>query len=486
MSSTKTSPLRATIWSFVERLSTEIMTFVIGVILARILTPDDYGIIGMTTIFIAISNVFIESGFSNALIRKVDRNEKDLSTAFYFNLGVGVFMYFLLFVSSSLIADIFHEALLVDLIRIVGLNVLFHSLCVVQNAILTAKLEIRLLTIVNLVSQIPSGIIAIYLAYNGFGVYALAVQTVLGSMIRTIMLWFCAKWRPHERFDKTAFHYLWNFGSKLLLSSLIGQIVGNIYSFLIGKYIGKSDLGYFSKGSSLSMHVSSITIGMVQKVGLPLLSQYQNDVDVLRRHFQTMMKLLVMIIAPLSAFFVYEANDIILFLWTDKWQETVPMFQLIVCCVVLGPMGAMSLSLMSAMNRTDIVLKIEILKKSVFLIVIFISFKYGIFGLLIGQIFNNVFAALVNMYPTKNLLRYSYMSQLADITKYVIYSYALGFPLWYMLSTNDYFSYLGNIILFAVSFFSCYCLFLRVINDELFLKYSGVFINGLKKKLLNR
>ncbi len=479
MESRPTSPIKATIWSFIERLSTETMTFVIGVILARLLSPTDYGIIGLTTIFIVVSNVFIESGFSNALIRKVDRSEKDLSTAFYFNFVVGVFLYGLLFLFSHKISEFFAEPLLTDLIKIVGLNVLFNSLCIVQNAILTAQLNIRLLTIINLSSQIPSGIVAIFLAYKGFGVYALAVQSVLSSAIRTFLLWSCAKWRPMEHFDKVSFQYLWGFGSKLLMSSLIGTLIGNLHSFLIGKYIGKSDLGYYSKGNTLSMHVSSITIGIVQKVGLPLLSQYQNNIDELRKHFQIMMKLLVLIIAPISAYFVYEAKDIVLFLWTEKWMDTVPMFQLIVCCVVLGPMGAMSLSLMSVMNRTDIVLKIEILKKTVFLIVIFYSFQYGIFGLLIGQIFNNVFAALVNMYPTKNLLRYSYMSQLIDVSKYVVLSYLIGLPLYYFISTKYL---LLNIILFAILYFSSYCVFLYFIKDKLFLKYSGMFVISMKNK----
>ena len=222
---------------------------------------------------------------------------------------------------------------------------------------------------------------------------------------------------------------------------------------------------------------------MVQKVGLPLLSQYQNDVELLKKQFQTMMNLLVLIIAPISAFFVYEAKDIVLFLWTDKWLDTVPMFQLIVCCVVLGPMGAMSLSLMSAMNRTDIILKIEVIKKTVFVIVIFYSFQYGIFGLLIGQIFNNIFAALVNMYPTKNLLKYSYVSQLIDVTRYIVFAYLVGLPWCYVVSTDFH---LLNILIFFILYFSTYCLLLRIIKDELFLKYSAIFINGCKHKLFGK
>lgn len=469
------SPFIATLWSLIEKFSSEIIGFIIGIVLARLLSPHDYGVVGLTVIFIAYSSVFIESGFTNALIRKTDRSDNDLSTAFFFNVFIGIVCYIFLFVFSPYIAIFFDEPVLETLIRVISINVFLNSLCIVQIAILSADLNIRLLTIINLCGQIPGGVIAIYLAYYGFGVYSLVIQQVSSLLIRTILLWIFAKWRPQKFvFDGESFKYLWNFGSKMLLSGLIGATFDQIHSVLIGKYIGKNELGYYSKGRGLSDHVTSINTGIVQKVVIPILARCQTNIDVLKANFREMMKLLTMFVSPIAAFCVYAARDIILFLWTDKWLQTVPMFQLIVCCIVLGPIGALSLSLLQVVNRTDIILKIEILKKTIFAIVILISFQFGIYALLIGQIFNNILAALVNMYPTKNILRYNYFEQLIDIFKYVLYSYFVGAISFLIPDTGSYFI---NIILIFVSIGILYPLFLWFLKDELFLQYAYKFKN---------
>ena len=212
------------IWSLFDRLGAQFVTFIIGIVLARLLTPADYGLVGIIAIFIAVSNVLIEGGFSNALIRKLDRTESDLSTAFYFNVVVGIFLYVLLFFLAPFIATYFEDPLLIPLLRIIGLNVFFNSLCIVQNAILTAELNIKLQTLISLCSQIPMGIIAIYLAYKGFGVYALAIQSVGYTFIKTILFWCFARWRPITGFSKDSFNYLLSFGSKLVGANLIGTV----------------------------------------------------------------------------------------------------------------------------------------------------------------------------------------------------------------------------------------------------------------------
>lgn len=316
--SKKNTPFLAVIWSLLERLSSQAVSFVIGVVLARLLTPNEYGIVGLTTIFISLSNTFVDAGFANGLIRKIDRTEKDLSTAFYFNIAIGIVAYGILWLCSPIIANFFNEPILIPLVKIIGLSVLLNSLCVVQSAILTANLNIRLQTIINLCGQIPAGLIAILLAYRGWGVYALALQTVLAAFIRTTLLWIFAKWRPHEKFSKESFSYLFGFGSKLLGANLIGTVFNEIYSVLIGKFFTKADLGYFSKANGLSNNFNSVASGIVQKVALPVLSRHQNDKVQLQENFREIMRLLVMIIAPLSAFLCFSGRDIIVFLWTDK------------------------------------------------------------------------------------------------------------------------------------------------------------------------
>ena len=462
------TPINAAIWSFLERFSSEIIAFVIGIVLARLLTPHDYGVVGITTIFIVFSNVIIESGFTNALIRKSNRTEDDLSTAFYFNVLVGVFCYVFLFFVAPWIANYFEEPALVLLIRIIAISLLLNSFCIVQTALFTASLNIRIQTIINISSQIPSGLIAIWMAYQNYGVYALAVQKVVSVLIKTILLWLLAKWYPKKKFSLDSLNYLWGFGSKILTATIIGTAFNQVYSVLIGKYIGKNELGFFSKGKSLSEHVSTINNGIILKIGVPVLSRSQENIYKLKDHFREIMKLLVMITAPLSALLFFEAHDLITILWTEKWIETAPIFQLLIIGMLIEPVGTLSLCLMQVVNRTDLILKLEIFKKSVFALVIFVSFQFGIWGLLIGMIFNNYFAALINLYPTKKILNYDYYSQLFDILKYIVISFAIGYFLGFIPLTNIL---LFNIVLFAILLFIIYVVILYLIKDTLFVKY---------------
>lgn len=395
------SGFTAAIWSFVERLSSQVVSFGIGIILARLLDPYDYGVIGLTAIFIALSNVFIDAGFANALIRNQHRTEKDLSTAFYFNVVIGVLVYSLLWTSTPLIANWFKEPLLIPLLKIVGLNVVLNSLCIVQTAILTAKLNIRLQTIINLSAQIPAGVIAVLMAYRGMGVYSLAMQTVLSSLIKVVLFWIFAKWFPKERFSKGAFLELWNFGSKLLGANLIGTLFNQIYTVIIGKYVGKKELGYFSKANGLCTNVDGVTSGIVQKVALPVLARYQGDEDELTKKFRTIMRLLVMMIAPMTAILCFSSDEIVILLWTEKWLYCSLLFKVLIVGIMFGPLGQMSLSLMQTVGKTSMILKLEMPKKVLYCIYIIIGFQYGVLGLAVAQVFINISGSLVNMWATK-------------------------------------------------------------------------------------
>lgn len=420
------SGFTAAIWSFVERLSSQVVSFGIGVVLARLLSPYDYGVVGLTAIFIALSNVFIDAGFANALIRNQHRTEKDLSTAFYFNVVIGVFAYTLLWIATPTIADWFKEPLLIPLLKIVGLNVVFNSLCIVQTAILTAKLNIRLQTIINLSAQIPAGVIAVLMAYRGMGVYALAMQTVLSSLIKVVLLWIFAKWFPKERFSRDSFLELWDFGSKLLGANLIGTLFSQIYSVIIGKYVGKKELGYFSKANGLCSNVDGVTSGIVQKVALPVLSRYQDDKEELTTKFRTIMRLLVMMIAPMTAILCFSSDEIIILLWTKKWLYCSLLFKVLIVGIMFGPLGQMSLSLMQTVGKTKMILKLEMPKKVLYCIYIIIGFQYGVLGLAVAQVFINISGSLVNMWATKKILPYSYWGQIKDIVGYMILAFGIG------------------------------------------------------------
>lgn len=461
------SGISAAIWSFLEKLSSQAVSFIIGIVLARLLTPYDYGVVGLTAIFIAISNVFIDSGFANALIQNQHRTEKDLSTAFYFNVVVGLVCYAILWLATPFISSWFNEPLLIPLLKIVGLNVVLNSLCIVQTALLTAKLNIRLQTIINLSAQVPAGIIAIVLAYRGMGVYALALQTVISSFIKVGLLWFFAKWVPKEKFCKDSFNALWGFGSKLLGANLIGTLFNQIYSIIIGKFIGKKELGYFSKANGLCSNVDGVTSGIVQRVALPVLAKYQDNELLLTGKFREIMRLLVMLIAPLTAFLCFASDDIIVLLWTEKWLYCSLLFKILIVGIMLGPVGQMSLSLMQALGRTGMVLKLEFPKKLVYCIYLAIGFQYGVLGLAIAQVFINITGALINVWATRKLLPYSYMKQLKDIAIYILIAFGIGWCIsWFAIFD----SLVANIVILLVLMFTLYSLVLFVIKDDIFIK----------------
>lgn len=460
--------ISAAIWSFLEKLSSQAVSFVLGIVLARLLTPYVYGVVGITAIFIAISNVFIDAGFANALIQNQHRTEKDLSTAFYFNVVVGLVCYAILWVATPFISSWFNEPLLIPLLKIVGLNVVLNSLCIVQTALLTAKLNIRLQTLINLSAQIPAGIIAIVLAYRGMGVYALALQNVISSLIRVVLLWFFAKWIPKEKFCKDSFKILWEFGSKLLGANLIGTIFSQIYSIIIGKFIGKKELGYFSKANGLCSNVDGVTSGIVQRVALPVLAKYQDDEVLLTERFREIMRLLVMLIAPLTSFLCFASDDIIVLLWTEKWLYCSLLFKILIVGIMLGPVGQMSLSLMQALGRTGMVLKLELPKKVVYCIYLVLGFQYGVLGLAIAQVFINITGSLINVWATRKLLPYSYLKQLKDITLYILIAFGIGWCIsWFAIFA----SLVANIVLLLVLMFTLYSFVLLAIKDDIFVKY---------------
>ena len=463
------------IWSLFDRLGAQFVTFIIGIVLARLLTPADYGLVGIIAIFIAVSNVLIEGGFSNALIRKLDRTESDLSTAFYFNVVVGIFLYVLLFFLAPFIATYFEDPLLIPLLRIIGLNVFFNSLCIVQNAILTAELNIKLQTLISLCSQIPMGIIAIYLAYKGFGVYALAIQSVGYTFIKTILFWCFARWRPITGFSKDSFNYLLSFGSKLVGANLIGTVFNEIYSIVIGKCIGKQELGYYTKARSLASQPDMICAGVIQKVTLPVLANVQDDKYTLLLVYRKYIKMIMCLMAPLASFLILAAKPIVIFLWTDKWSESIFLFQMLVFAGLWSPVSYLNLCLLQVLNRTGYILKLEFIKKPISLIIILISVQGGIIGIVVGQILIAVIADTINMSISKQLLAYTYRLQFSDILRYMFFAFVAGLIGYFI---TILFSNLALIILFSfVAVSVVYTLLLYLFRDPVVQEIRTVLKN---------
>lgn len=471
----------AAIWALIEKFATQAVSFVIGIVLARLLSPSDYGTVGMMAIFFSISYVFIDSGFGSALIRKRNRTEADLSTVFFFNLSASIFFYILLWITAPLIADFYNEQVLVNLIRISGLTLIISSFCTVQNIVMTANLQIRTQTYISLISQIPSGCLAIYWAYKGWGVYALVFQSVIAAFIRSVSLCIVAKWKPTAGFSKESFKYLFGFGSKLVGANLIGTFFNNIYTLLIGKYIGKNELGYFSKGDGLKIQVFSVFTGMVQRIALPILSRHQENKEQLTQDFRLVMRMLICVNAYIAAIMTVGSRDLVIALWTEKWEPAATITSLLVLGFLWVPLSTLSLSLLQVVNKTGTILKLEFPKKAVYIIFIIIGFQYGVYGLCCSLIASNIFGTMINMYAARKVLTYDYKSQIWDILRYILLAYSFAYIIYF--SICHFSNHLINFCFLAGGLLVVYTIVLIKFKDRAIIQYSNYLpiINRLLK-----
>lgn len=410
--------IKSSIWSVIDIILRQGIGFVVSVILARLLTPSDYGTIGLIMIFITLSNVFVDSGFSSGLIRKIDRTEEDLSTAFIFNIFVAVFIYFLLYISAPYISSFFDNLSLTLLLRVLGLVLIINSLNLVQNAILIFSMRIKQLAIITSISQITTGIIAIFLAYCGYGVWALVLQQLFAASIQTILLIIFTRWHPHIVFDKDSFRYLWGYGSKLLCANFIGSIFDQAYSFIIGKYLGKKELGLYSRSDQFAQQPCSIITNVISKALVPSLANCQNDIEKLKCNYIKCIEAISFIIFPLMFLLSFIAQPLFSVLFGNKWISAVPLFQILCIGYSMNIFSNLSLQLIQVMGRTDYTLKLEFFKKPIFAIIILISFLGGLHGIVLGHAFYCFVAAMINLSVVKALLNYGYVRQVLDIFKY--------------------------------------------------------------------
>ncbi|MFA7116542.1 MAG: lipopolysaccharide biosynthesis protein [Bacteroidales bacterium] len=407
-------------WSAIERFSAQGVQFIIQIILARILFPSDYGIIAMLAIFIAISQTFVDSGFSNALIRKLDRNEDDNTTAFLFNIVVGLIFYGILFLCSPLIADFYKIPLLSPVTKLLGLSVFFNSLCIVQQAILSIKLDFKTQTYVSLLSVIISGILAVYLAIIGYGVWALAWQVVIASFLRAFFLWIFVKWRPKGRFTKKSFKALFGFGSKLLASGLLDTIYNNIYLIVIGKVYDSKSLGFYSKAKDFSAYPASSITSIIQRVTYPVLSKMQDENERLRINYRKILRLSAFIFFPIMIGLSAAADPFIRLLLTDKWENSIILLQILCFVMMWYPIHAINLNLLQVKGRTDLFLKLEIYKKIMTTVILVITSPFGIIVMCYGQILNSILSLIINTYYTGKLINVGFVKQMKDLLPIIV------------------------------------------------------------------
>lgn len=385
------------------------------IIMARLLTPDDYGLVGMLAIFIAVSQSLIDSGFSQALIRKQDRSEIDNSTVFYFNIAVGIVLYAIMWFSAPLIARFYNEPILIPLTRAVSLGFVFNSLAVVQRALLTIRLDFKTQAKASLIGAVVSGGIGIYMAKTGFGVWAIVAQQLANLGLIAILLWIFSKWKPILAYSWASFRELFSFGSKLLASGLLDTIYKNIYLIVIGKIFKASDLGYYTRANQFSDFASSNITGIFQRVSYPVLCTIQEDDARLADVYRKILRTSAFIIFPLLTGLAAVAKPLIVSFLTEKWMFSATLLVPLCFAAMWYPVHSINLNLLQVKGRSDLFLKLEIVKKITGVIVLCISIPFGLLAMCWGTVLNSLIALVINTHYTGKLIHLGFIRQMKDL-----------------------------------------------------------------------
>ena len=409
-----------TIWMFTDTIATKAIAFIIGIVLARLLSPSDFGIIGMMLVFTSLCDVIIESGTANALIRKTDRNESDCSTAFFLNMAVAIVAYMLLFFFSPLISKFYNEGIIAILLKVAGINVILNALCIVPNALLIAKFKTKKQAKVNFVANIISGLVALIFAYSGFGIWALVIQTLLANTIKALGYWLSVKWYPKCFWSKQSMLYLWKYSSKSFLIGLLGTFFANIYNLIIGKFYTKLELGYFARANQFAQLPSAIISSTFQKISVATFANLQEDKSHLLYVYRKYIHVISFVSFSMFFFLSLIAKPLILILLTEKWIVCAPMLSLIAIGCAFSPLGIINLCLLQAINRIDYSLKLEVKKKMLFVVILIITIPFGIKPLICGSVAYNILATIMNLSCSYRFIGYAYREQIGDFMKYLI------------------------------------------------------------------
>ena len=424
--SLKNKTVKGTIWSSIERFSVQGIQFIVMIIMARILTPEDYGLIGMLTVFIAISQSLVESGFSQALVRKLDRSEVDNSTVFYFNVVVGCVLYVVLFLCAPVIARFYKEPILIPITRLISLSILINSFVVVQRATLTIKIDFKTQAKASFIASIASGAVGISLAKIGYGVWSIVWYQLTNLAVNVGLLWVFSKWRPKMMFSWKSFHELFGFGSKLALSGIIDTLYRNIYLILIGKVFSAADLGYYTRAHQFADFPSSNVSSIIQRVTYPVLCTLQNENDRLREVYRKFLRLSAFIIFPLMTGLAAVAHPFITIVLTDKWDFAAVLLQIICFSMMWYPIHSINLNLLQVKGRSDLFLKLEIYKKIVGATIICITVPFGLIVMCLGSILTSILSLIINTYYTGKLIDVGFIRQMKDLFPIFILSLFIG------------------------------------------------------------
>jgi teichuronic acid exporter len=439
--------VKSVMWSAVERFGSQGIQLVMSLIIARLLLPEEYGLIAMLMIFIAVAQTFVDSGFGSALIQKKDRTETDYSTVFYFNFVIAVFVYLVLFFAAPSIAEFYHKkgeidnrALLTMVTRVYGLTLIINSLSLVQRAKLQIALDFKKLAIASTIAVFVSGLIGVVLAYEGFGVWALVAQALLNNFVSTLLLWGLSHWHPMLIFSKESFRTLFSFGSKLLASSLLSTIYTNLYTLVIGKFYSEKALGSYFQANNLTTFTSNNISAVIIRAIYPIQCSMQDDDEQLKYYFMKYLKLSCYIIFPITIGLCALAEPLVMVVLKAQWVPAIPYIQILSVAYMWMPVMMMNCNVLNVKGRSDYFLRAEVIKKIVAIIILVVTIPFGIKIMCWGVVLYSFADMLIITIYTKKLLDLRFFKQIKTL-----------FPVFFLSASMGLIAY-GSTLLFDNQF----------------------------------
>ena len=447
-------------WSFADLMAGQGIQFMIQIILARLLLPEHFGIIGMILVIIAISNSIVDSGFSQALIRDQNTSQEDYSTVFHFNIIIGIVIFIFLFFSANAISSILKQPQVVIILRILSLVLIINSFGIIPKVMLIKKVDFKTITKVSVIASISSGVITITFASMGYGIWCLVINIVSMQLFQTMFLWIFTQWIPSMVFKMKSFKKFFRFGYKLLISGLIDTFYNNIYFLIIGGFYNTTQLGYYTNAVKFRDFASQSIAASVQRVSYPILSSVQGDEERLKAGFRKIIKTSAFINFPLMIGLASIANPLFNIFLGEKWVPSVIYFQLLCISGMLYPLHSLNLNILQVKGRSDLFLLIEIFKKTVLTILIALSLllELGILGLIGSAVLNSYLSLLINTYYSSKAISYSMKDQMMDLLPHIMISIIMGivvFNIGLILPFGDLMKLIVQIISGILIYITC-------------------------------
>lgn len=414
------------IWTFFESFLLQFFGFIQGIILARLLMPSDFGLIAMTGIFFSISYTMIDSGFSNALMRKKEHEPIDYSTVYVTNITLSLFFSLALCASSSLIAGFFKQPMLEKIVWFNAFCMFIQSFLAVQGVRLRIQLNFRVISTINIVSTFITGIASIILAFMGFGVWSLIYPSILDITTKAFLYWYYQRWFPGLKFSMDKFREFFSYGSRIMASSLLNSVFVNIYPIIIGKCYSAQDLGYYNKASSYASLPATTATNILYKVTFTVLAKVNDDITTLEGVYRRMIRQSVFVVFPIMIGLAALAKPFVLLLITEKWAACIPLLQVLCFAMMWYPVHALNLNLLMIRGRSDLFLRLEIIKKIIIIIAVFSTFRLGIFCMAIGSVATSILSLFINTYYTGKIIKIGFGKQMRDIAPTLFYSLSMG------------------------------------------------------------